>query len=89
VNGAPMGEARLPSSMRIWWATWLVGNWLSWIAFQSLMTGTESENYELVQAALGFGILGSGLLIAAALLLLNLIKRVTRAQSDQLAMQFS
>jgi hypothetical protein len=89
VTGAPLGAARLPSSMRIWWATWLFGNWLSWIAFQSLMTGTETENSELVQAALGFGILGSGLLIAAALLLLNLMKRITRAQSDQTAMQFA
>jgi hypothetical protein len=89
VHGAPIGEAKLPSSMRIWWACWLFGNWASFGAFRTQETGLASENFELVQAAMSVGILGSGLHIVSALLLLGVMKKVSRAQSEQPAMQFS
>lgn len=89
IHGAPTGEAALPAAMRLWWAAWLFGNWFSFGAFQMQESGLASENFELVQTALGLGIVGSGSHIVSALLLLGLMKKVTRAQSDQPAMQFN
>jgi len=89
IHGAPIGEAKLPSSMRIWWACWLFGNWASFGALRTQETGLATEDFELVQAAMGIGILGSGLHIISALLLLGVMKKVSRAQSEQPAMQFS
>lgn len=89
IHGVPTGEAKLPASMRLWWAAWLFGNWFSFGAFRTQESGLATENFELVQAAMGIGILGSGLHIVSALLLLGLMKKVSRAQSEQPAMQFS
>ena len=89
IHGAPTGDSSLPASMRLWWAAWLFGNWSSFGAFRALETGLASQNFELVQVALISGIVGSSLLISAALLLLGLIKRVTRAQDDHSALQFN
>lgn len=89
VHGAPTGEDKLPSSMRFWWASWLFGNWFSFGALRMYESGMNVENFELVQMALGLGILGSGSHIVSAFLLLGLMKNVTRAQRDQPAMQFN
>lgn len=89
VHGAPTGNNKLPISMRLWWACWLFGNWAFYGAFQMQETGFRVEDYELVQTAIGVGILGSGLHIVSALLLLGLMRKVTRAQIDQPAMQFN
>lgn len=82
VHGAPVGDTKLPSSMRIWWACWLLGNWASFAAFRTQQTGLATEDFEVVQAAMGLNILGSVLHIVSALLLLRIIKMVSRAQSE-------
>lgn len=89
IHGAPIGEAKLPASMRLWWACWLFGNWFSFGAFRAQETGLATENFELVQAAMGIGILGSGLHIVSAFLLLGLMQKISRAHGDQTAMQFN
>lgn len=89
VHGAPSGNAGLPGSMRIWWATWLIGNVLSFAAFRMQETGMEIENFELVQASMGIGIVGSGLHIVSAILLVGLMKQVTIVQDAKPALEFT
>lgn len=89
IHGAPTGNNQLPTSMRLWWASWLIGNWASYGAFQMQETGLRTDDFDLVQSAMGVGILGSGLHIVSALLLLGVMKKVTQAQSDQPAMHFN
>ncbi len=89
VHGAPLGDSRLPALMRVWWACWLVGNWLSFAAFRTQETGLTTEDFGLVQTAMGIGIVGSTSHIISAAFLLTIMKKVSRAQSDQPPLQFS
>ena len=88
VHGAPTGDANLPGAMRMRWATWLVGNWLSYGGFQMQEAGLTGDDLEVVQIALGIGVVGSGLHIVSAILLLGLMKQVTNAQENQPALEF-
>ncbi|MEZ5997471.1 MAG: DUF4328 domain-containing protein [Hyphomonas sp.] len=88
VYGAPMSDGRLPGAMRFWWATWLLGNWLSFGAFRMQESGFAMNELDVVQMALGVGIVASGLHIVSAILLLGIMKRVTEAQDVQPAIEF-
>lgn len=82
IDGTPTGDATLPGSMRIWWACWVLGNGISFSAFQMQESGLAIDDFEQVKLGLGAEMLSSAMHIISALLLMSIIKRVTAAQQE-------
>lgn len=88
IGGAPTGDDQLPVSMRFWWASWLLGNAISYAAVGMYDSGMSLDDLAAFKMALGLGSFGYGLHIVSAVLLLGLMKKVTLAQQDDRALLF-
>ena len=70
-------DAPAPSMINYWWAAWIIGNILSNIGTQISLRDPASYS-----TALLFGMFGSIVSTAAAVLLLQLVQRISAAQRD-------
>ncbi|HYD25143.1 MAG TPA: DUF4328 domain-containing protein [Croceibacterium sp.] len=70
-------RAPAPSLINYWWAAWIAGNIVSNVSAQMAV-----RDPSLVAAASLIGAVGSALSVAAALLLLQLVQRISAAQRD-------
>lgn len=83
LSGDPLGDTKLPASMRIWWTMWLLGNFTSFFAVRIQDMGYSTDDFSQVSVGLGIGILSTIAHIVSALLLLNIMKSVSASQHNQ------
>ena len=72
--------APAPGEIGSWWACWIIGNMLSYVS----MRLSAFDTGDTFSVAIAIGAVGSGLTIACALLLRNIIRDITSAQNTEL-----
>ena len=77
---APTGKTALPSTMRWWWAFFLLSNFSAQVSTRMMESALVRMDMDALVASGSVGVLWGILQIASALLILNLITRITEQQ---------